>query len=214
MCFWCVGILLAPLCGHHQCVYSVDGYRQAGNPVCVSAHVENYTTYYEVMSKNLAIASTMLASTPLLTLGLMTGSIYAFSGFAQKMSGQDYIQEKNLAPNNIDVAPVTKVATQGTRDAFLGQSTNATSLPEVGVGQALQQVKASRQEEMVTNQLSTLEKFDTMVSAQRQVGGSTKVTNSEGVNVAASHQAAFQEGMNQIRNVGRQGVRPSRCGDR
>jgi conjugal transfer mating pair stabilization protein TraG len=63
--------------------------------------------FYEVLSTKLATASEMLAATPLITLALMTGSIYGLVGMAQRMSGRDYVNEKQASPDLHQPAPVS-----------------------------------------------------------------------------------------------------------
>lgn len=63
--------------------------------------------FYEVLSTKLATASEMLAATPLITLALMTGSIYGLVSMAQRMSGRDYVNEKQASPDLHQPAPVS-----------------------------------------------------------------------------------------------------------
>ena len=63
--------------------------------------------FYEVLSTKLATASEMLAATPLITLALMTGSIYGLVSMAQRMSGRDYVNEKQASPDIHQPAPVS-----------------------------------------------------------------------------------------------------------
>ena len=63
--------------------------------------------FYEVLSTTLATASEMLAATPLITLALMTGSIYGLVSMAQRMSGRDYVNEKQASPDIHQPAPVS-----------------------------------------------------------------------------------------------------------
>lgn len=63
--------------------------------------------FYEVLSTKLATASEMLAATPLITLALMTGSIYGLVSMAQRMSGRDYVNEKQASPDIHQPGPVS-----------------------------------------------------------------------------------------------------------
>lgn len=70
---------------------------------------ENYATYmYDVLSTNLATASDMLAATPLLTLGILTGSAYAIAGVAGRMAARDYADESQAAPRTGTVQPMVQ----------------------------------------------------------------------------------------------------------
>lgn len=72
---------------------------------------ESYRTYmYDVLSTNLATASDMLAATPLLTLGLLTGSAYAVAGIANRLSARDYVDESQAAPRTGTVQPMVQTA--------------------------------------------------------------------------------------------------------
>jgi conjugal transfer mating pair stabilization protein TraG len=63
--------------------------------------------FYEVLSTKLAVASEMLAATPLITLALMTGSVFGLVSMAQRMSGRDYVNEKQASPDMHQPAPVS-----------------------------------------------------------------------------------------------------------
>jgi conjugal transfer mating pair stabilization protein TraG len=63
--------------------------------------------FYEVLSTKLAVASEMLAATPLITMALMTGSVFGLVSMAQRMSGRDYVNEKQASPDMHQPAPVS-----------------------------------------------------------------------------------------------------------
>lgn len=49
---------------------------------------------YDMLATNVAVASDLMAATPILTLALLTGSFFALTGVATRLSGKDYYDEK------------------------------------------------------------------------------------------------------------------------
>ena len=56
--------------------------------------------FYKVIADDLGVANTLLASTPVLTFAILSGSYFAMTAMAQRMSGAGgYFDEKKLAPD-------------------------------------------------------------------------------------------------------------------
>lgn len=80
---------------------------------------------YDTLSTNLAMASDLLAITPLMTLGLLTGSAYAMTGIAQRLSApRDYVDEKQAAPATSSVGPVVQTSAQLQSNTRTGLTTS------------------------------------------------------------------------------------------
>jgi len=92
-------------------VQTVDELRRVGvastDAVGKGLTVAVLNPFYDVLSTKLAVASEMLAATPLITLALMTGSIYGLVSMAQRMSGRDYVNEKQASPDLHQPAPMS-----------------------------------------------------------------------------------------------------------
>lgn len=71
-----------------------------------------YEDLVAVTQDKIAVASIMLASTPVLALMLLTGSVYAFTSLTGKLSGGDHANEKLVAPDV--VAPAAYMSMQST----------------------------------------------------------------------------------------------------
>lgn len=163
--------------------------------------VENYDSYFMTMQDNLALASDLLAATPLITMALMTGSMYALSGVAQRMSSTDKIEEKNLAPSTADVGPVVRYGHEFDGDARTGLQTSATTLDTINVSDSLSTMRDSAMSRAQTSQLQTMESFSQMVRARQEEGGSTRITNTDGTTVEATESEMYKRGMNYVRGL-------------
>ena len=67
---------------------------------------EGMYTFYDMLSTKVAMAGDMMASVPLISLGLMSGSMYAVTSIAQRMGGKDYYDEKVNTPSLRASAPL------------------------------------------------------------------------------------------------------------
>ena len=74
----------------------------------------NHAAVYDLLSTRLQVASDMLAATPLVSLGLLTGSTMAMSSLANRWSGRDHVDEKQAAPDllkngaSVDLSPYAR----------------------------------------------------------------------------------------------------------
>jgi len=59
----------------------------------------NYGQFYSLISMKLGMASQLLAMVPVITLTLLTGSIFGLTQMASSLSGKDYVDEKLAAPS-------------------------------------------------------------------------------------------------------------------
>ena len=64
-----------------------------------SITLENYMQFYNIISIKLGIASTLMAMTPMISMALLSGSMYALSNVAGGMGAKDYTDEKLAAPS-------------------------------------------------------------------------------------------------------------------
>jgi conjugal transfer mating pair stabilization protein TraG len=68
--------------------------------------------FYDTLSVKLAVISDMLASVPLISMGLLSGSVYGLTQIASNM-GKEHIDSKGAAPNLQETGAVTKVGPAG-----------------------------------------------------------------------------------------------------
>lgn len=61
--------------------------------------LQNYMQFYNVLSIKLGMASTLMASVPLLTFALLSGSAMAVTKVASNLGAKDYVDEKIAAPS-------------------------------------------------------------------------------------------------------------------
>lgn len=160
--------------------------------------IENYDSYFTTIQSNLALASDLLAATPLITLGFLTGSMYAFSGFAQRLSNNDFVNEKNLAPSTVDVSPVVRYGPSASGDSKIGMQSSASTFESVNVSNEVGRAKESAYSRSVTDQIQMADQFSAMVKAQSGSSGSVRITDSDGVQVTASNTEMFNHGLSRI----------------
>jgi len=75
---------------------------QYANSVAVIASggvtADNYFQFYSALATKLGLASELFAAIPILTMALLSGSVYGLQSVAGKMSPRDSFEESNLAP--------------------------------------------------------------------------------------------------------------------
>lgn len=85
------------------------------------------TKFYDALSVKLALASELLAATPLITMALMTGSIYGLVAMAQRFSGRDYVNERQGARDISSPSSIQTEQSRMTHDLKTGTSTFTTA---------------------------------------------------------------------------------------
>ncbi len=135
-----------------------------------------YEDLVAVTQDKIAVASIMLASTPVLALMLLTGSVYAFTSLTGKLAGADHANEKLVAPDIASPAALMSMQSMVNADAMKyirsGITEDRTSLG-LGVSQAL---RTSEQ-----NMLSAQDQLATSLShAIRETGSSGNSYNMNG----------------------------------
>ena len=100
-----------------------------------------------VLSHWIAVGGLMAASTPLITLFLVSGSTYAWTQLTQSMKGSDHIDEKTHSPDVTRSAPLMDNEFRYKHNDFSGTHREGTQslLPKVSFGQDLSERVASAQ---------------------------------------------------------------------
>lgn len=83
-----------------------------------SFHALNRST--EALQTWIATGGMLAASTPLISLFLVTGSTYAFTSLTARMQGSDHINEKAVAPDVLETRPYYAGETVGHGNAWRG----------------------------------------------------------------------------------------------
>ncbi|WP_425953163.1 conjugal transfer protein TraG N-terminal domain-containing protein [Ralstonia pseudosolanacearum] len=65
--------------------------------------------YYDILATRLAVASDMLAATPLVSLAMLSGSAMAVTSLANRWSGRDHVDEKQASPDILKNGPAVDV---------------------------------------------------------------------------------------------------------
>lgn len=141
---------------------------------------ESYHAYmYDVLSTNLATASDMLAATPLVTLGLLSGSAYAVAGLAQRMSARDYVDEGSVAPQTVTTEPVTRVTAQHQGNVSTGTYNEGYAGYEYNVKTDLSNEVASAHRESEAAKVAAVSSFGQMASSMRMEQSGTQVQHTD-----------------------------------
>ncbi|MFC4296864.1 conjugal transfer protein TraG N-terminal domain-containing protein [Castellaniella hirudinis] len=142
---------------------------------------ENYATYmYDVLSTNLAMASDMLAATPLLTLGLLTGSAYAMAGWANRLSARDYVDESQAAPRTGAVQPLVQTTAVQTSNQLTGSQSADYEAPKFSVSDSLRHVEESAHAQSLNSQVAQMRAAERYVGSAVQELGGGSWTSSDG----------------------------------
>lgn len=102
---------------------------------------------YQITSNWLATGGMLAASTPVITLFVITGSTYAFTTLAGRIGGKDHIDEKIPSPDAMKPSPVLDMMPKSQFDDFRGlQLTGSESMVDkVNVGNMLGNAVSSSQ---------------------------------------------------------------------
>lgn len=142
---------------------------------------ENYATYmYDVLSTNLATASDMLAATPLLTLGLMTGSAMAMANIANRFSARDYVDESQAAPRSATVQPAVQTTPAHQSNAITGVQSADHVDPVFSVANATRAATESAHTQSVSSQIAQMRAAERAVGAMVQDVGGGQWTATDG----------------------------------
>lgn len=100
--------------------------------------------WYEQTAKQIAIASDLMAATPLITLAVLTGSYFALAKFADRMSGRDHSDERQLQPAPTAVGANVAVAPQRIGTGAVGFSAEGIAATKISFSDSNDQTLASR----------------------------------------------------------------------
>jgi len=118
------------------------------NPATVPA-------FYDALSIKLAVLSDMLAAVPLISMALLSGSVYGLTKIASNM-GKDKVDEKGAAPNVQETGAVVQAASKMTGGSrFMGNpntgaiETTGMESASVKLGEMMSSMKSSAHQKTV-----------------------------------------------------------------
>lgn len=142
--------------------------------------IGNYEAFmYDVLSTRLALASDLLAATPMVSLALLSGSIYGLSSLAGRWSGRDYMDEKQGSPAllktdaAVSVAPGVTAAMRDGKMFSVGMAGMNSGL-EISTGQVFQTAMSNAKASMETSTKTAAAEFGKMIQSAVTAGTSEK----------------------------------------
>jgi conjugal transfer mating pair stabilization protein TraG len=99
------------------------------------ASINNIQPLYTLLATKLAVGSAMLASTPVITLAVMSGSMFALTSVAQRASGAGgagYVNEKEIAPSANDAGLVKQARAATDAARIVGGGSQMLTAPVLG----------------------------------------------------------------------------------
>jgi conjugal transfer mating pair stabilization protein TraG len=113
--------------------------------------------FYDMISTKLAMASDMLGAVPVISLALLTGSVFGLTAVAQRWSGRDYTNEKQGAPD-VYAPPAMVAGTpqfSGTAGGVVGDMTrNEGAAISVGSARQVALSRAQAEVDATSNQVT------------------------------------------------------------
>ncbi|WP_075881880.1 conjugal transfer protein TraG N-terminal domain-containing protein [Vreelandella massiliensis] len=165
------------------------------------AQIDNFSSSFYALDQAdkrlshwIAVGGMLAASTPILTLVLLTGSAYAMTSLAQRMQGADHVNEKVASPDAVQPGAVMQSAAMYQHSAGSGRVLSGAedSLFKFDVGQLSQSSMQSARQEQVQASESLMgsattgyKEGETLSSSQGRVESFNSALNStstEGVN--------------------------------
>jgi hypothetical protein len=169
--------------------------------------IGNYEAFmYDVLSTRLALASDLLAATPMVSLALLSGSIYGLSSLAGRWSGRDYMDEKQGAPSLLKTDAAVSVVS-GVTGAMLDGKMYSVGMAgmnsglEISTGQVFSTALSNAKANVDTSTKTAMTEFGKMIQSAVTAGTSTKdlyqfakstgLTETEGARKAVSKALEF-----------------------
>lgn len=166
------------------------------------------TYYYEsivqVCQDKIAVGSMMLAATPVLSLMIISGSVYAFTSLTNRIAGADHFNEKVLTPDIVNPGSVMNKQDMFTADNFAIRSSGA-NFTGLNIGETAQSILSSGRQLSNDIQESMQNRYE---DAMSQIGNSIRQNGLEATfskGRAFTHSDAFQNLQNRVENAISQG---------
>ncbi|MCB5162606.1 conjugal transfer protein TraG N-terminal domain-containing protein [Marinomonas algarum] len=136
-----------------------------------------------------ATGGMLAAATPIISLFIVTGSTYAFTSLAGRISGQDHIDEKVQSKDLLDNGPISNNAASNEYNDLTGMaSTGAAGLMgSISFGSGLNNMTSSAYQKMKTDQASFAESLGASFSS----GQMDAQTYSQAASIGRTHSATY-----------------------
>lgn len=143
------------------------------------------------------------AATPLLSLIIITGSVYALTSLTGRMAGADHINEKVVAPDVVSPAAAIGMQSAYTADAFKAVL-NGAKLPSINMGEILSNQKSFADEQSHQANRSLAHAISDRITeaggytnATAQIGSYLQSTSSSDVNSFGASIDRYKQFMSQ-----------------
>lgn len=143
------------------------------------------------------------AATPLLSLIIITGSVYALTSLTSRMAGSDHINEKVVAPDVVSPAAAIGMQSAWTADAFKA-TLNGAKLPSINMGEILSNQKSFADEQSHQANRSLAHAISDRITetggytnATAQIGSYLQSTSSSDVNSFGASIDRYKQFMSQ-----------------
>lgn len=162
------------------------------NPATVPA-------FYDALSIKLAVISDMLAAVPLISMALLSGSVYGLTQVANNM-GKDKVDEKGAAPNTQETGAVMRTAPAGSQNEAIsvmnphtgGVTAGGSTLPSLSVGATAQHAHANAEKSAVAASTSYGNAVKSSVASTYGTTDQDQAMRSFGKDIGSSHEKGDQ----------------------
>ena len=163
----------------------------------IAGNIQTYESFYaidkigNIIEHWLATGGMLAAATPLISLFLVSGSVYAFTSLTQRMNGGDHINEKIPTPDAVQPGAFYQQQPAGSGSSLLGAqrtgaegtegSVNISDLKSSAVASSRTEKEAASNglSETLQTSWSTGNGTSQTASLERKLGESIKAENSE-----------------------------------
>lgn len=162
------------------------------NPATVPA-------FYDALSIKFAVISDMLAATPLISMALLSGSVYGLTQVANNM-GKDKVDEKGAAPHAQETGAVMKTAPVSSQNEArgvmnphtVGVTAGGSTLPSLSVGATAQQAHANAEKSAVAASTAYGSAVKSSVASTYGTTDQDQAMRSFGKEIGSSHEKGDQ----------------------
>jgi hypothetical protein len=166
--------------------------------------ITNEHMFYDALGMKIALGANMLAATPILTMALISGSMFAMTGTVSAITGKDKVDESDAAPALMTGNAVTPVGAANSKPVQNADRTDVLGLGakpgmdtfSMGTNQmteAAEQVSAKRVDQTaqgaaveVAHAISTSNNTSDVVAHARQTGQDVRHTNTQSAKAMTS----------------------------
>ena len=162
--------------------------------------LQEYEELVSICQDRIAVGGMMMAATPVLSLMVITGSVYAFTQLTSRMQGADHINEKIVAPDVMQ--PSAYMATQSSFSADSQKSIlTGASYMNFSVNDTLQRAQSSAATDMLSKQNSLATTFGKGIESIFSNGRTYDTTAAFNAATASMDKKDVGTGLQAVRNA-------------